>query len=172
MRIEGSRSIEIAAAPERVWALVADITRMGEWSPHTVEARWVDPVGSGSGRGATEGSGAGPTVGRRFTGTNRLPVVRRWTSTATVTACDPGRRFAFAVGQRAEDPNTRWSYDFEPAGAGTRVTERWEMLREPGVVLAYYRLIGQRHRLARGVEETLRRLKAAAEQAPSAGQAS
>jgi hypothetical protein len=37
------------------------------------------------------------------------------------------------------------------------------MLREPGIVLAYYRLIGQPRRLARGVEETLRRLKAAAE---------
>ena len=37
------------------------------------------------------------------------------------------------------------------------------MLREPTIVLLYYRLINQRTRLARGVEETLRRLKAAAE---------
>lgn len=156
MRIEGERSIDIAAEPAAVWALVSDITRMGDWSPHTVEARWADPA-----------DGAGAAVGKRFRGTNRLPIVRQWTSTATITACDPGRRFAFAVGKNPDDPNTVWSYDFEPAPAGgTRVTERWHMLREPWVVLVYYRLIGQHQRIARGVEETLRRLKTTAEATP------
>lgn len=152
VRIEGQRSIRIAAPPAVVWGLVTDVARMGEWSPHTVEAGWVDPA-----------SGDGPAVGRQFRGTNRLPIVRRWTSTATVTACEPGRRFAFAVGNDPDDPNTLWSYDLEPTDGGTTVTERWQMLREPGIVLVYYRLIGQRHRIAAGVEETLRRLKAAAE---------
>jgi len=124
---------------------------MGEWSPHTVQAAWADAGGDG------------PAVGRRFRGTNRLPIVHRWTSTATITACEPGRRFAFAVGKNPDDPNTLWSYDFAATPAGTRVTERWQMLREPALVLVYYRLIGQRARLARGVEDTLRRLKSAAE---------
>ena len=156
MRIEGERSIDIAAEPAAVWALVADIARMGEWSPHTVQAQWVGP---------TDGTGA--AVGKRFRGTNRLPIVRQWTSTATITECDPGRRFAFAVGRNPDDPNTLWRYDFEPASSGgTRVTERWHMLREPWIVLVYYRLIGQRTRIARGVEETLRRLKRTAEAAP------
>ena len=150
--VEGERSIDIAAPPERVWGLVADVGRMGEWSPHTVHAEWVDAD-----------RGGGPVVGRRFRGTNQLPIVRQWTSTATVTACDPGRRFAFAVGKNPDDPNTLWSYDFAPSRAGTRVTESWQMRREPAIVLLYYRLIGQRDRLALGVEETLRRLKAAAE---------
>lgn len=155
MRIEGERSIDVHAPAELVWTLVADVTRMGEWSPHTVQARWVEPGGE-----------AGPALGRRFRGTNRLPIVRRWTSTATVTECEPGRRFAFVVGHDAADPNTVWRYDFEPLTDGrTRVTEGWRMLREPAVVLAYYRLIGQSGRIARGVEETLRRLKAAAEHA-------
>jgi hypothetical protein len=43
--VEGERSIDIAAPPERVWALVTDIGRMGEWSPHTVVAQWVDVAG-------------------------------------------------------------------------------------------------------------------------------
>ena len=47
-------STEIAAAPETVYALVSDITRMGEWSPETVRAVWT--------RGAT-----GPAVGARTT---------------------------------------------------------------------------------------------------------
>jgi len=150
--VEGERSIDIAAPPERVWALVVDVARMGDWSPHTVQAEWIDVA-----------RGEGPAVGRRFRGTNRLPIVHRWTSTATITACEPGHRFAFAVGKNPDDPNTLWTYDFAPTPAGTRVTERWQMLREPTIVVLYYRLINQRTRLARGVEETLRRLKAAAE---------
>lgn len=34
----GSASIEINASPEAVWALVTDITRMGEYSPECVNA--------------------------------------------------------------------------------------------------------------------------------------
>ena len=33
--VEGERSIDVAAPPDRVWALVADVARMGQWSPHT-----------------------------------------------------------------------------------------------------------------------------------------
>jgi len=150
MRIEGSRSVEVGAAPETVWALVADVTRMGSWSPLTVAARWLPPA-------------TGPALGARFAGTNRLPIVRRWTSTATVTACEPGRRFDFAVGVDPDRPNSLWSYTFEGITSGTRVTEAWRMVREPGVVLVYYRLVGQRERVAAGVEATLARLKAAAE---------
>ena len=148
MRICGERSIDIAAPPPSVWSLVADITRMGEWSPHTVQARWIEP--------ATQ-----PGVGCQFRGTNRLPIVHRWTSTATITDCDPDR--TFAVGRDPTEPNTTWSCNFESTDTGTRVTERWHMRREPPIVLWYYRLISQRDRIASGVEETLRRLKAAAE---------
>lgn len=150
MEIAGERSIQIAAAPGALWALVADVTRMGSWSPLTVSARWVAPA-------------TGPALGARFSGTNRLPLVRRWTSVATVTACEPGRVFAFAVGADPDRPNSLWTYRFEPSGSSTVVSETWQMVREPSVVLAYYRLVGQRDRVAAGVEETLRRLKQAAE---------
>lgn len=130
---------------------MADVTDMGRWSPITRSAAWTPPAD-------------GPAVGARFTGTNRLPLVRRWTNTATVTRCIPGHAFDFAVGRDPEDPNTIWPYRFEcSAAGGTTVTERWQMLREPAVVLACYRLVGQGVRIAAGVEETLRSLKAAAE---------
>ncbi|MCK4176458.1 SRPBCC family protein [Aciditerrimonas ferrireducens] len=150
LRIEGSRSVEIAAPPTLVWQLVADVTRIGQLSPITVAARWLPPH-------------QGPVVGARFQGTNRLPLVRRWTSVATVTDAQPGVRFAFAVGRDPARPNTLWSYDLEPTPLGCRVTERWQMVREPWIVLLYYRLVGQADRVARGVEQTLARLKAAAE---------
>lgn len=153
MKIEGERSLEITAPPRLVWSLVADITAMGRWSPITRSAAWIPPA-------------EGPAEGARFTGTNRLPLVRRWTSTATITRCIPGYAFDFAVGRHAHDPNTVWSYRFEPTPTGgTMVTERWKMLHEPAIVRAYYRVVGQAARIAIGVEETLRSLKTAAEAA-------
>ena len=32
--VEGERSIDIAAPPDRVWELVVDVRHMGQWSPH------------------------------------------------------------------------------------------------------------------------------------------
>lgn len=147
--------MDIAAPAERVWGLIADITAMGQWSPITTSAAWVPPA-------------HGPAVGAQFTGTNKLPIVRRWTSVCTVAHADPGRRFTFMVGTNPEDPNTTWSYDLVPSnnGASTHVTESWVMHHEPLVVRVYYRLIGQAGRIERGVEQTLDRLKAAAEREP------
>lgn len=151
MIIAGSRTIDIAASPGLVWGLIADVTRMPEWSPHVVASSWLPPA-------------TGPVPGSRFTTTLRLPIVRRWTNTSTVTTSTPTDTFAFNVGDDPEDPNTRWSYTCQAITAGTRVTERWEMVSEPRIVLVFYRLIRQDRRLAIGVEQTLARLKAAAEE--------
>ena len=105
----------------------------------------------------------GPTVGAQFTSINRLPVIRRWTSTSTITVCEPGRRFAFAVGRDPDDPNSTWSYDLRATPTGTCVTESWAMVRESWIVRIYFFLIGQQRRLERGVDTTLVRLKARAE---------
>jgi carbon monoxide dehydrogenase subunit G len=48
-----SVSIRIQAPPEQLWAMIADVTRVGEWSPETVSAEWVDGA-------------AGPAVGAKF----------------------------------------------------------------------------------------------------------
>lgn len=148
--LTGSRSIDIDASPDTVWDLIADVTATHRYSPLTAESTWVPPA-------------TGPTVGARFTSTNRLPVIRRWTSTSTIIACEPGQRFSFAIGRNPLDPNSTWSYDLQPAPSGTCVTESWAMVRESWMVRTYFRLIHQQHRLERGVEITLDRLKTRAE---------
>lgn len=105
----GTATISIAATPEAVYAVVSDVTRMGEWSPETVKCEWLD--------GAT-----GPAVGAKFKGSNKRGWVR-WSNTPVVIAAEPGKEFAFDV---AED--TRWRYTFEAEGDGTRVTEQFELL--------------------------------------------
>ena len=146
-----STTLHIDAPPERVWALVSDVTRVGEWSPETVGAEWLDGA-------------HGPAVGARFKGRNK----RRgsWSTTCTVTAAEPGREFAFSVGK----DETRWRYQFAPDGGGCNVTESFEIVRTPGTVGRFFTKIGtgvpwseREDDLVHGMEETLRRLKAIAE---------
>src|SRR3954447_18190579 len=101
-----------------VGAVVSDVTRIGEFSPETFEAEWLD--------GAD-----GPAVGARFRGhvkrNQRGPVY--WT-TCTVRTCEPGRQFAFTVDVAGSSVST-WGYRLRPQGAGTAVTEFFELRRTP-----------------------------------------
>jgi uncharacterized protein YndB with AHSA1/START domain len=150
--VRDSVTIHIEAPPERVWALVSDITNTGKFSPETFEAEWLD--------GAT-----GPAVGVRFRGhvrrNGRGPVY--WTP-CKITACEPGREFVFAVGGPGGKPVNTWGYRFEPSGDGTDVTESFELTDTP-VLRLYWKLAGKaRGRTnVRGMRTTLERIKAVAE---------
>jgi len=143
-----SVTVHINATPDQVWDLVSDVTRIGEYSPETFEAEWLD--------GAT-----GPAVGASFRGhvkrNGKGPIY--WT-TCTVVACDPGREFAFAVGPEGKQLNT-WRYQLEAAGDGTDVTESFQLADNAGLRL-YWKLLGwARGRTNRnGMRTTLERMKA------------
>jgi hypothetical protein len=149
-----SDRITIARPPDEVYALVADITRMGEWSPVCKECWWDE--------------GQGPAVGSWFTGRNVLPE-RTWETRCEVVAADPGSEFTFLVGGR-ETPYARWSYTFAPAGDGTELTETWEP--QPAILERFAAasddggaaMLAEREELARtGMPATLAAIKAAAE---------
>ena len=147
-----SRSVDVAAPAERVWALVSDLPGMGRFSPENTGGRWS--------------GGTGPTVGAVFRGTNRRGA-RRWSTRSVVTRCEPGRAFAFQV-DVARLPVAQWSYDLSPTADGScRVTETWEDRR--GVLLT--RLGGMATGVqdrtaftANSIDTTLAAVKAAAEQ--------
>lgn len=145
-----SVSREIAAPPERVWALVSDMTRMGEWSPEATGGRWV--------KGAS-----GPEAGARFRGTNKAGW-QRWSTTCTVTDCVPGERFAFAVTAGPAKVAT-WSYEIEPTELGCRVTESWTDERSPAFAAISKRVTGVADRAEHNrtnMERTLESLERAA----------
>ncbi len=146
-----SESVHVAAAPEALYALVSDVTRMGEWSP-ICKACWWD-------------EGDGPRVGAWFTGRNETPE-RTWETRSRIVAADPGRRFAWQVNKGW----VHWQYDFEPDGDGTRLTESWEFL--PAGIAGFHERFGadaeaqirQRTEAARtGIPATLAAIKKAAE---------
>ena len=144
-------SISVAATPDELYALVSDVTRMGEWSP-ICRACWWD-------------EGAGPQVGAWFTGRNVLPE-RTWETRSQVVVADPGREFAWEV----NNGWVRWGYTFEPEGDGTRLTESWEFL-PPGIAgfrerfgdEADAQIAGRRAAAESGIPATLAAIKKTAE---------
>jgi hypothetical protein len=138
-----------------VWAMVADVTRMGEWSPENEGGEWI-------------GGATGPKAGAKFRGTNRNEK-KKWKTVATVVDADPGRRFSFrvtAVGLKVAE----WIYAFEPTAAGCRVTETWIDRRGRIAKSLGKPVSGVADRASHnraGMEQTLERLAAAAESAPA-----
>jgi uncharacterized protein YndB with AHSA1/START domain len=144
----------IKAPPEVVYELVADVTRMPEFSPEILKCTWLD--------GAT-----GPAVGARFAAVNKVPNRPSWTNKPVVTVVDPGR--AFAVSRTEKFAGTVvWSYRFEPEDGGTRLTESYEVT-QPLSAIGWFvisNLFGRKDRrtdLRAGMEETLERMRAVAE---------
>ena len=145
-------TVHFAAPPAEVWELVSDVTRIGEFSPETFEARWL-------------GGASGPQAGARFRGhvrrNGRGPVY--WT-TCKVTASEPGREFAFAVNGPGEVVVNTWRYQLTPSGDGTDVTESFEL---PGSTLnrLYWRLAGRARMRTNlnGMRVTLEKMKMIAE---------
>jgi hypothetical protein len=107
--------IEVDASPETIYDLVADVTRMGEWSPECVSGEWVD--------GAT-----GPAVGARFRGRNRHGLAR-WSNKPRVVTAERGREFSFVSMDPVGRDMTKWTYRFQPTSSGTEVHESYELLR-------------------------------------------
>ena len=145
----GTASVEIEAPADVVYAVVTDVTRMGERSPECYRAEWLG--------GATEA-----VVGARFKGYNRIGPIR-WSTTCRVDVARPGEEFAFTVLSGKGREETRWRYALEPAGGTTRVTESYEFLWCPVLARVAEIPFPRDKQLCRGLRETLANVKAAAE---------
>lgn len=151
---QDSVAIEIAAPPGRVYELVSDITRMGDWSPECRRCTWA--------RGAS-----GPEVGATFWARNKGRRGPAWFNRPVVTVADPGREFAFNRSGPGIGSYT-WRYVMEPLPTGTRLVESYDVERPLPAAMAWLtqRWTGSPDRdqdLRRGMEVTLKRIKAAAE---------
>ncbi len=161
MRTSGSRwwlrgdseQTVIDAPAGLVYRLIADMPRMGEWSPECQRVEWTE--------GTTE-----PAVGATFVGHNRggPKQMMRWSRAGRVVAAEDGNEFAFVTEEGGRE-STVWRYQLQPTDEGTRVTESYEVRWIP----AWARVLDiptNRHReLSDSMGITLSRLKKAAEAA-------
>ncbi|MEU0565293.1 SRPBCC family protein [Nonomuraea sp. NPDC005983] len=111
-----SASIEIAAAPERVYEVITDFDSLASWNAECLNARWIGEVKE-----------ARP--GARFVGDNRNGA-RSWSTTCTVTAAEPGRTFAYQVRAAGVMDIAIWRFDLTPTAGGCLVEQKtWNIAR-------------------------------------------
>ncbi len=115
--------VEVDGSPEDVWALVTDVSRIGEWSPECVDGWWVDR------------EGPLPRVGARFEGHNRFPNGFEATVPCVVTEVNQPESFAWVTldqDQVVDRPGSIWSYRLSPSATASRTTVMHRFEHGPG----------------------------------------
>ncbi|WP_420451336.1 SRPBCC family protein [Ilumatobacter sp.] len=143
--VDGSATVRLDVAPDVVFAALTDLDVLPTLSPENERCELL------------EGSDA-VEVGARFRGWNRSGD-HEWHADCVVTELEPGRRFAYEVPPGFEHATT-WSYEIEPDGDGSVVTESFHapMLALPDVYPG--RIEGRCENLRRACETTLANLRA------------
>ena len=149
-----AESVVVAAPATRLYDLVADLPRMGEWSPECRRVEWLE-------------GWAGPVEGARFVGHNRGGPggLMRWSRQGRVLAADPGREFAFVTEEGGRE-STEWRYRLDAVEGGTRVTESYTVRWIPTWARVLDVPTNRAGELREAMRHTLERLKRAAEAAP------
>ena len=142
----GMVEVTTAATPEQVWPLLADITRAGEWSHENKGGDWID--------GATTA-----VPGARFQGRNKNGRMK-WTRTSEVLVADEPRAISWRTIPTWKYPDsTRWTYEIEPTAEGSRITQRFEVLKiNPIIDRIFYALIPAHRDRTAALEGDLRAL--------------
>ena len=152
-----ARSVVIEAPAARIYALVADLPCMGDWSPECRRVEWL------------EGS-TGPAEGATFVGHNQGGPrgLMKWSRRGRVLTADPGREFAFVTEEGGRE-STEWRYRLEPVEGGTRVTESYAVRWIPTWARIVDVPTNRARELREDMQHTLEQLRGAAEATPSAG---
>jgi hypothetical protein len=146
-----SAEVLVAAPAQHIYDLIADLPRMGEWSPECTAVEWT-------------GTSTGPDVGATFIGHNvgGPRGLLRWSRTGTVRVARPGREFAFATSEGGRECVV-WRYELETVPGGTRVRESYRVEWIPAWARAVDVPTNRARELRASMNHTLARLKATAE---------
>jgi hypothetical protein len=141
----------IGTDPDTLYDMVADLPRVGEWSPECEGVEWAD--------GTTTA-----VAGSRFVGHNAVGPGRRirYSRRGRVVTADRGREFAFATEEGGRE-GTTWRYRFEPHPDGTLVTESYRVEWIPWWARVIDVPLNRHKELVENMRTTLANLKTAAE---------
>jgi hypothetical protein len=139
-------TVVVDASPEQVWAVVADVRRVGEWSHECRSAEWLGGV-----------TRAQP--GARFRGRNRTGIWR-WSRTCEVVSADAPHELVWRTVPTWLIPDsTEWRIRLDSAGAGTRITQSFRVLRAPAFHDRLFAVVIPAHRdRDAGLADDLRRI--------------
>jgi uncharacterized protein YndB with AHSA1/START domain len=139
--------VTVAASPEEVWALISDVTRVGEWSGECRGCAWTDGA-------------VAPEPGVRFKGLNRRGGLR-WSRLNEVVLADRPHTLVWRTIARAPYfDSSEWRISLVESGAATQVTESFQVLKMPRSVerLLWFAMPAHRDR-STDLAEDLARLK-------------
>ncbi|MCK2238775.1 MULTISPECIES: SRPBCC family protein [unclassified Crossiella] len=111
-KVTGARTeveLTVEVSPEKLWEIITDVSRIGEFSPECKGGAWLDH------------DSPGPRVGARFSGRNEFGNGFVGEVTCVVTESEPGRVFTWVVLDGEEDParpGTTWRYELSAAEFG------------------------------------------------------
>ena len=147
-------SLAVAAPADAVYDLVADLPRMGEWSPECERVTW-------------RGGATSAVSGAHFLGYNRAGLIR-WMTQGEVVTAESGRHLAFEI-SFGPLRIARWEYFIVPDDADPStctVVEEWTDRRPGWYRAAADKAFGPRATTnQRGMVKTLGNLKYVAEAA-------
>jgi hypothetical protein len=147
----GEARIHVSASPDEVWSMLADVERMGEWSPECYRVAWLG------------GASSPAQVGARFKGFNRSGKLA-WSMTCQVQVADPGVELAWSTMQGRKEV-VRWTYRMVPTDGGTELVESFDAKSWPLKVRIFedYVMRNRDDDRDAAMQATLQRIKAAAE---------
>lgn len=145
----GRAAVEVEADIEAVWAVVRDVTRVGEWSHECVDASWL-------------GGATSATPGARFRGRNRAGIVR-WGRVCEIVSADPHALVWRTVPTTLYPDSTEWRIRLHPLPGGTEIEQSFEVVRAPRMLdMLYARVIPAHRDRTMALTDDLRRLGALA----------
>jgi uncharacterized protein YndB with AHSA1/START domain len=109
----GSVQVHIDAPAQRVWAVLSDLERMGEWSPECYRVEWLD------------GAHSPATPGARFKGWNRFGWMR-WSMPCEVKTAVADQELSFSTMARGKQLVT-WFYRINPSQGGVDLVESFDV---------------------------------------------
>ncbi len=149
-----SGSIDIAAPPEKIWQMISDLPRMGEWSPENTGGSW-------------KGGATAAAPGAKFKGTN-VNGKKKWKiGTVVISEAEAPSKLEFFISSPPMKGAT-WRYEITPTATGCKVTETWIDTRsaplKPDFVGKLVTGVADRKSFTKtNIETTLANLKKAAE---------
>jgi uncharacterized protein YndB with AHSA1/START domain len=116
--------VEVELPPERMWDLVTDVSRIGEWSPECVYGAWLGP------------RCGPPEVGSRFEARNQVSPEISFEVLCVVTEAERPRVFAWVVLDdegTVEHAGSLWRYELRPGGSPGRTLVRHSFEHGTGI---------------------------------------
>lgn len=141
----GHNEVVVDASPDAVWDVVADVTRVGEWSHECIECSFLG--------GATRAE-----PGARFRGRNRQGIFR-WGRVCEVLSTEDRELVWRTVPTTFYPDSTIWRIRVTPTDGGTRLEQSFEGLHVPKILDVLYASMLPAHRdRADALTADLRRL--------------